>query len=255
MSNFIATVSKINCFETCPRKFWLLYGSKYINGKPIIPFQTSKALDEGSKKHELMEAMLKERGTLLPGWVTKNPFFEDWWLRIVIRFVTSYKENFVEKKIGLSKDWAAWAMRDYYKPPPEYRQAGSPELLMQSALDAVFLEGNYAIIVDWKSGRVRKEDDWGQLAACALLAFCFWSKLETIDSTFIFLDHRVHDTKRFTRFEHFEPLKEHFLNKIKPINNTFQRLSEVSPEVAFYADPGNCYWCPAENSHCKHSRK
>ena len=265
MSKFIATHSKLSKFRDCPRKFWLLDGSKHINGKAVIPFQTNKAMTEGGEKHELMHTagLSLKLGREFP--VFSSPHWKGWWEVFLRRLVKGWAACLFEEKIGVSNDWHAWDLEKYYavRDKKEFYSDPSRRMIVRGAIDAMFFDKSAyeapenVLAVDWKSGKPRKsEDEFGQTALYALMIFCKWPSVQKVECLYVFLDHKKFDGPvTYTRDKHMTAIANHYLNQIAEVDNTFLMLSSVDLETAFYPTPGSCHWCPATRRHCQHSRQ
>jgi hypothetical protein len=250
---FIATFSKLDMEKQCPRKFYLMEGSKCLFGKPIIPFQISKAMEDGKIKHQLLEdyAKVGSLGTDPDG------FWRPWWGELIDSCKKRYPEFVTEKKIGISPDWSAHPLGNYYRP-----KYGNPEIKFQGAIDCTFfsMEGcasragsEYAVVFDWKSGKFRKPSGIGQLAMYALFLFCTYSQLKKIDCYFVFLDHRQKHKETFHRTE-LDTLKQSFSKRFDKVNKLLKEAetSRTSEDMFKCNKTPLCGWCPATKEYCEY---
>lgn len=251
---FKLTHSKSEMKEQCPRKFYLMEGSKCLTGKPIIPFQTSKALEDGNYKHELIEDYIKV------GSLGADPkgFWRPWWGELIDKYKARYSEFSAEKKIGLGPDWSAHSLGDYYKP-----MFPDTEIIIQSSIDFSLFDtkecatrggSEYAIVIDWKSGKPRKPSKIGQLGLYALFLFCMHPFLEQIDCYFVFLDHKKKHEERYFRNKDLDSLKKLFRQKYNEINNLLILADSTSNHDYFFEAKKSplCGWCLATREHCEY---
>lgn len=258
MKNFAVSWSKLSTFETCPWKFWLLYGSKHVKGKAIIPFQSSKALEDGNTKHELMEEALRniKRGFPVGMHVEADPFWQPWWGELVEKLVKEFPKSWVEQKLAADIDYKKVALDKYWQP-----SMTNQEVFFQGRLDAVFFKcrpfsreapADYARIIDWKSGKVRETEGYQQLASQALLLFTALPALETIDAYYVFLDHKKMRVEKFSRKKDFKLLKREFDERI------IGGITKAFKFNSFPAEPRinwACKWCPAGEEDCHKSQQ
>lgn len=263
---FIATHSKLEMEAQCPWKFWLMEGSKCITGQPIIPFQDNQALKDGQEKHKRLEKYINGGGDSLIYW-------HPWWGQLIDAYKAKYPSKtdyMVEQKIGLSPDWEPHFLGDYYKP-----KYGNPEIIFQCAIDFVLFDtegcasrcaSEYAVVIDWKSGKQRPQSGIGQLGMYALFLFCTFPKLQKIDCYFVYLDKEKwlpvrggikpgrHQEIHFR--ESLLDLKNHFNHKycdIKDQLNFIDRGLAWQPEDVFSCNETPlCGWCPATKEHCEY---
>lgn len=264
MKSFISTYTKINDFNICPRRFWLIHGSKYINGKPEIPFQTSEPLRIGGHKHDLMASAaesLKNKYTI-PTAVQSDPYWKTWWGDVLRQLITLHKDFLVEHKIGMCSAWRGWALKEYYAlVAPEIFYRENRVMIFQGAFDLILFDRPWAsdpekaLIIDWKSGRKRPYDRMGQLAMYAAMAFCYWPSLESVDTSYVYLDAEIGDSvvESFSRADDLPAIQDHITGQVANIMLAFSRLSSVDAKTAFFEKPGSCHWCPADGAQC--SRK
>jgi len=250
MKNFVTSWSKLSTFEGCPRKFWLLYASKHVEGEAIIPFQKSRALEEGNEKHELLENAINslKRGSPINGSIQKHKFWQPWWRDLVTKLVRKCPQSWVEQKLGVDIHFEKCELNQWWQPTDSTRTP-----LMHGRIDVVFFNGKpfmnatAAQIIDWKSGKVRKSEDYSQLASQALLVFASIPDLEKIDTTYVFIDHEKKQTQTFTRSGDFEKLKNEFRSRIN-------KLLEAIKEGNYPSSQDGCHWCPATAEHCDYAR-
>lgn len=121
--------TSLNCFGTCPKQFYHRYILKDVK------FEESAASRRGNDVHAAMEARLK----------IKTPLPEDMPYE---QFAAALDERplLVEEELGIRKDgdWATWWDAYVYG-------RGKPDVVIMP--DA----GDHAVILDWKTGKVRED--------------------------------------------------------------------------------------------------
>lgn len=250
MKNFIASWTKLNDDNICPYKFWLCHGSKYWRKDPIIPFTDNAVTLKGKAKHKAIEYIIKglnRTGILLPG-TESDLIWQAWWTDMLIAFVQEYPENEVEMKIGLDEQWQAHELGEYYKP-----LFYEGNIILHSAIDFICFDkprarAETAVIIDWKSGKYREPEKYGQLAMYALLAMSLWRNLQSVDCVYVYLDQKIQKQQKWLRWD-MPALQEKFSTKIAVMQHHLGLKDRVEVKT------GNCHWCPATKEHCQWSKK
>ncbi len=246
-----ATWSKILIFLTCHWRFWLQEGSKFVTGKADIPFATNRAMQLGEAKHDLYEKAARSyiQGKGTPENVDLNPLWNPYIGSLIWRLIGVYSTISIEEKIGISSDWRAWSLGKYWN--PDKVAFGNKKMLLRTKMDLVLLNTEinptHAVIADYKSGKARKQDTYGQLALYALVAFCKWPTLQRVDCVYIFVDHNKRQEEFFLRSQ-YDELKTYFIKQILEIQHYLKDASIRIP--AGDCTPGNCHWCPATKEQC-----
>lgn len=243
---FPITWSKLDIFERCPYQFYLLHGSKFLEGKAVIPFGSSEALEKGSKIHENMETAINnvKRGRI----VNENlPHPKSvgrwWWMQMVKSLVAKYPQSWVESQLAIDTFFNRCEIDKWWKVKDKNQTT-----LFRGKVDAAFFNGKpfqtatKALLIDWKTGKVRKAPMFGQLHTQALLMFPALPQLEVIESQYIFLEHKKKQSYKITRAE-LESIEVNFIPR-------FEELQRSLDENDFPKNPGTCHWCPALKLHC-----
>ena len=153
--------SAMNTFETCPR----MYEAQYITGE--IKFVSNEATDYGTVVHKAIENLFKH-GTELP------PEFEIY--KSVTDGVTKLTKTatnvLVEFQMALDID----------KQPCNFDDL---DCWVRGIADLVIIKGNSAIILDWKTGKMRPSHD--QMILMSLMLFEHFQHLVSIHSSLVWL--------------------------------------------------------------------
>jgi len=253
-----ATWSKWNMFNTCHWKFYLHEGSKFITGKAVIPFATNRAMQLGEQKHELYEraASSLQNGYKIPEALQQNPLWNPKIGEIISGLIGLYPNPVVEQKLGVDSTWRAWSLGEYWG--PDKSLFGDRKMLFRAKFDfsvfndSIWKEPTHGVIIDYKSGKVRKEEIGKQLALYALIAFCRWPSLQRVDCSYLFVDHNVRQDQIY--YDHDVPgLKRLFAQRALGMQ---QYLLESSKQLPISdVNAGNCYWCAATMNQCIKSTK
>lgn len=244
MRNFVTTWTKSQTYKACPRQFWLLYGSKHINGKAEIPFKTNKYMEEGKKKHKLLEVFAREFATPC------GPLWQSWWEDFILKVKTNYPNFIIEEKIGVDYAWDTHPLVDYYKP-----MYTDKPIMLHGAIDLIAMKepparSEEAAAIDWKSGKARKPEDIGQLAMYALMLLLRYRKnMRKVTCLYVFLDHKKICTQVWESKD-LPFLQAAFSERIVKLSDAFQNNRfDPTPESK------RCYFCSAEKHHCNFSKR
>ncbi len=200
MGALVHSWSKLEAFETCPKKYY-----EYSVARSIKDDDRS-ALEWGNEVHDMFRDALKQ-GRALPE--TMLPF-EHW----VQRVRDAPGELFVEQKYGLTRDLS---------PCPYF----SPVVWYRGIADAVKINDDVALAIDWKTGKKKEGSD--QLGLMALCVFQHFSKVKAVRTEFVWLQSDEHTTQVFKR-----PMHD-FIMEIMP---RFQKLEWAHAHQDFPPTPG-----------------
>jgi len=179
--------SRISNYRQCPRQFEAKYISK------IWPDESNNpAFEKGNRIHKQLEEYIlfkkgkgaepvvgREAKTAIP---LINDYFE------------KYEADNIDAEMQLALDFD-WNETSWYGPTDIVKFRG--------IIDMVILEGDTAIVIDWKSGKVRPyEDEKGQLHLTASYIFELYPHVETIEIAYIFVEHKKRIKVDFKRSEH-----------------------------------------------------
>jgi hypothetical protein len=153
--------SALNSFETCPKRYFHLSVAKDVRDVK------SEQQDWGQDVHTAMQNYFK-KGTPFPlGMKQFEPLVEP--------LARLPGHPIVEQKLALDQQLqpCAWF---------------ADHVWVRAVVDAAFIKGTRALLVDWKTGRRKDDDD--QLALSAAMMFAQMPELETVDSAFCWLQER-----------------------------------------------------------------
>jgi hypothetical protein len=209
---FAFSYSKLKSYEICPKRYY------EIDIKKAWPEDRSAQLSEGEAVHEAMAEALRGTAPLPAAHSVYQP-----WIDKVLR---TPGELLVECK---------WAITAEYQPTPWM----SPRVWLRSVADAVKLDGDAALLLDWKTGRSANADDV-QLTLSSLVMFCHFPKLKCIRSDFIWLQEDDKTTQVLYRHEAADAWAE--------ILPRVEKLRQATIEEYFPPTPNRfCKkWCPVK---------
>src|SRR5436189_940518 len=131
--NFAWSYSKLSAYELCARRY---HETQILKAWPE---ERSAQLDWGDAVHAAMAQALRD-GTPLP---TKFQIYQKW----VDKVVRTEGELLIE-------DDCRWAVNRKLQPVPWFAK----DVWLRTVADAVKLDGNAALVVDWKSGKSSNVD-------------------------------------------------------------------------------------------------
>lgn len=227
--------SRLSDYNQCPLKFKL----KYIDKSPKFKEdeKASPHLVRGSNVHQALEnyvvqvqsnGQLEVKVTSLPEVEATKPFVD--------RFLNNYTTVIPETQIAINKDWerVEWFSKDAY-----YR----------AILDLIAIRPSDAVIVDYKTGKMRDYDGGpsgkGQLHLSGAIGLHLWPDIPEITTTYAYVDHKQTISRKFTQADRQE-LRRHFDEEHDKVNSD----TKFKPTVNEF-----CKWCPATREDCPYSRK
>lgn len=217
--SFVWSWSALECFEQCPKKFHHQYILK-IKDAP------SPALLKGRQDHDACEKYMK--GQLdVPPYPIVAP----------VKRQAQGKKVYTELKMGLNGAMEPCGFFD-------------DRVWGRSVLDVLLKEETNAVVIDWKTGKVKEGTKYwagpDQLNIIALFVFKHFPQIEKITAMNIYLEHdkpgeafiryRVHETELWAR-----------------IMPRIQRMEDTVRANSYCMMPGPlCSYCPV--STCPNNR-
>lgn len=220
--------SKIETYMSCPYKFKLNYIDK------ISVFTENKALEKGSRIHEIIEFFEPSAY-----WKMK-PF--DYKLldeseqkeceEIALTFCKSeLGKKYLnhrgvighEIKMGLDKKLQ----------PCNYF---SEDAILRGKIDFTIKDGNKILVVDWKSGKVKEQAYMSndQVMLYAIWAFNMFSDIDEVQADYVYVEHNELHSFNFKR-ENYKNFSQNYAQKIKKIE-TDEVFKKVPQRLCSYCD-------------------
>lgn len=219
--------SRLSTYENCPRKF----KSQYIT-KTYPDDSDNPHFVRGSKIHKQLEEYVIAMGAAADTFAEMpklSPESQNA-VKMIESIFNSYSQIYTEQQIAVNKDLEqiSWFSKDAY-----YRVI----------YDLVALNGNEALLVDWKTGKVRDYDNkpTGQLHLAAAIMFAIKPHLQKITTAYVFVEHKHTISKVFTR-DMFDEMIPHFHEAYDTVNAD----KEFTPKVNKY-----CYFCHINPEECE----
>lgn len=203
-------------FETCPRQYWLVRVAK-----KVVDVPGEQAL-WGQRVHKALELRVKD-GTPLPDGMQK-------WEPICARILKTDGKLLTEQKMALDKnlrqvEWFA------------------PTCWMRGVLDLSIEKNNKAVLFDYKTGKMKPDND--QLKLFAGMFMSAKPHIEKVTTGFIWLVNGKTTNAKFTRDDLPAIWQEYSVRS--------QRLDAAYQKDRWIPNPsGLCAgWCPAGRENCE----
>lgn len=197
--------SKLETFEKCPQKFKFQFMDK-------LPQPGSPAMERGSKMHENIESYLNG---WVPSLIPECQSFQ--------QAIAGLKDGKfqAEQAIGLDKDW--------HKLPDWFHMS----TWLRAKADAMYLQGNVLIVVDFKSGKYRIPST-DQVELYAIVGGALYPEVEQVTAEYWYLDTGEVYSKDYTQDE-LKALRKKFEARVVPMYTNETWNPQPSTE---------CRWCP-----------
>jgi CRISPR/Cas system-associated exonuclease Cas4 (RecB family) len=216
--------SRMKVYNTCPKQAYLKYIEKIPEAeRPPLPAGKEYPNDRGSRIHDELEAYVKGENDRFPP-EADNFFAEVEHLRELRQKNSS--QVMTEDMWCFTRDWSNVPKEDYRN------------VWLRVILDVIcFVSEEYAVVVDYKSGRKdgNEVDHARQGQLYMLAAFLLFPRLQRIQVEFWYIDHDDIAIQKFTR--------KQGLKFFKGFDMKFQ---EMTTTTKFPSKPNmhNCRFCP-----------
>ena len=207
--------SALKLYENCPKQYYMQKISKEI--KPSF----GEASIYGNRIHDQLEARLKN-GTPLPDESSKHE-------ALAAAFEAMSGELVAEQEFTLnaSLEKVGWWDADAW---------------LRAKLDVLNIDGDAAVVGDWKTGKRRP--DFFQMELFAILVFKLYPDVQRVKAALIWLKTGEMDTETYTRAD-APRIWSNFMAKVGRIENSLAKNE-------WPAKPsGLCPWCPASHAQCE----
>lgn len=218
MNELVAwSYSRLESSETCARKFWHLSIKKDVIDPPNDKTQY------GTDMHQAFASYLK-KGQALPLAMRHHT-------PMLAKFRAAPGEHVIEQQIAINANYqqVGWFDKDVY---------------CRVISDLTIMQAPAAIMVDWKSGKLK--DDFTQLRVAAAVMFLIAPELERISMSYVWTQSKQVTTDRMTRDETTDVWAA-----LHPRLVRYQNMFNLQE---FPATPGiHCKWCPVKS--CPYNEK
>lgn len=207
--------SSLSAFETCPRRFYLTRISKQV-AEP----QTEATL-WGNQVHKALELAVAGQKGLDAKYSAYQP--------IVDRLRATEGVKYTEQKVGLTEN---------LKPTSFFAK----DVWYRGVLDVTVVRDKTAVVLDYKTGKVKSDGD--QLRLFAATAFAQYPHVETVRTGYLWLQHDKTTPKTFRR-EEAPVIWQEFVSRVN-------RMEDAQERDRWLPNPsGLCAkWCPVGKKLC-----
>lgn len=209
--------SRLNGYETCPKKFW------HESVRKDVPFEESEAMRYGKMVHKALELR-----------VGKNKP-----MPLNLRHLEKYAAALAESP-GNKLTEQQLAIDNMFQPSDWF----SKDTWCRAIIDLAIVSGTHAVVFDYKTGKI--SDDFTQLTLAGVLLMLHMPEIQTVDLAYLWTKE-----KQITRFERSltrEDIKSVVLS-LMPRVKKYERAHRME---LFPARPGFLCknWCPVKQ--CPH---
>lgn len=217
--SFSWSYTNLTGFEQCPRRHYLTKVKREVKEPP------SAEMTWGRDVHKALETRIRGVQALPPSLAYIEP--------LVMKFTSLHGRRLVEEKLAVDRN---------FKPCDWFH----PQVWCRSVIDLGIVGEDNAVLIDWKTGKHKEDDD--QLRLFAAMAFAHFPYLNRISTAFIWLKDKKMDSNTF--------LSEDVSNLWKPFMPRVQRMEMAFSKGEWPAKPsGLCgKWCPVTKAHCEFGR-
>jgi hypothetical protein len=207
--------SRLSTFEQCAAKFDYLYVTRNVQDAD------NEFTLFGSRVHEALELAGKAGADMLPD--AEYPLEVQPYIELIRRVLSQSGEKHFEMKVAITREF-------------ESCEWMAPDVWLRGILDVLVLNGSRAVVLDWKTGKVR--DNPTQLQLFAALVFTLYPQVEEVRAAFVWLGHNQLTDSIFHRRDAWR-LWEGLVAR-------FRRVEDAVDLGVFKPRPsGLCRWCPA----------
>lgn len=220
--SFAWSYSALSSFETCPRRHNLTKVTKEVSEGQ------SDAMLWGNKVHKALELRIKDRKPLSPEMIAYEP--------LALSVERSGAGGLIETEQKMALD-VNYNVTGYF----------APDCWVRVITDATVIKGKKAAVLDWKTGKPTPASK--QLDLCAAATFAAHPYLETIATSFVWLQHGTTTNATFTR-DDVPTIWQEFAPRVTRMEHALQS-GNFPPKPS-----GLCReWCPVPKRLCEHSGK
>jgi len=210
--SFAWSYTAVSMFELCRKKYY------HIKVKKDVKDEDSSFSGEGKLIHD----SLKKRV------IDKTP------LPIELRYLEKMAAKFANAD-GEKRGELQLALTEGYAPTTWFGK----NVWVRAIIDLLIVKGTHAIIIDWKTGKVR--DEWDQIKLSAAVLSQFMPEIEDFTLTYVWTAH-AHVSPPITM------KKEHMVNVWADFQPRIGEIIEATKTTTFPAEPNPlCKWCPVKS--------
>lgn len=208
--------SSLTAFETCPRRYYLTRIAKAVKEPQ------TEATTHGNETHKALERAVNGTAGLAPKYAQYQP--------IVERVKTAKGSTLTEHKFALTSA---------FKPTTYW----ADDAWVRGVIDLQILRQKSAVLIDYKTGKVKEDPD--QLKLFAVVAFAQYPRIEVVHTGYAWVAYNKMDAETFYR-EQVPDIWADYLGRVK-------RMTSAAAKNDFPPKPsGLCKkWCPVGRQLCE----
>lgn len=217
MAVFTWSYSSLKEYQNCPKKYYEIRVAKnYIS-------KDTKATIYGKEVHKALEDYVRDGVELAKNYERFKPFVD--------KLISIPGEKYCEHEMALT----------FGKEPCEF---DSPDRWVRGVVDLLIVDGEYAFIIDYKTGS-NKYPDPKQLRLMALMTFTHFPDVQKIKAGLLFVMHNSFISEEYLR----KDMDKSWAMFDQPL----KRLEVSYDNQVWQANPTPlCKWCPVES--CEFNR-
>ncbi len=223
MRKFAWSYSALTSFETCPWRYYLTRVTKEVQEPE------TEVLRWGNQVHQAFEDYVKSGGEVNP------PY--DWfqkWKPVADKILTKDGDIYAEYEAAITEDFEPCGWWD-------------KEAWCRGKFDVVVVNGDEALVLDYKTGKRRPDSD--QLKLFALLAFIHFPEVQKVKTSFVWLKAGGTDSAEYTRDQASELWPE-FIHRVQRMQHALKTMSLKKNQSGLCRN-----WCPVPKNKCEFSGK
>jgi RecB family exonuclease len=212
MAHTAFSYSRLNNFEKCPRQFY------EINIRKAVKEDETPAMKDGKDAHKALELRVKQ-GKKLPVNLSHHE-------GTIAKIIASPAVKQTEMQLAITP---AFEPCDWFDP-----RGGPPTVWCRAIVDLGLLNGEGAVIIDYKTGKM--SDDFTQLRLTGAVYFQHFPEVQRLSLAFLWLKHGKVTREPMSRDE----IPEVWDGLMPRIN----RYQEAFRKQEFPPRPDrHCKWC------------
>jgi CRISPR/Cas system-associated exonuclease Cas4 (RecB family) len=205
--------SRLNNYETCPKKFW------HESVRKDVPFEESEAMRYGKMVHKALELRVG-KGKPLP---------------LHLRYLDKYAKVLAESK-GDKLTEQQLAIDSDFNPCSWFAK----ETWCRAILDLAIVNGTHAVVFDYKTGKI--SSDFTQLRLAAVLLMLHMPEIQTVDLAYLWTK-----DKKITRYD-VTLTRDDIKRVVLELMPRLKKYEKAHRMESFPARPGYLCksWCPVK---------
>lgn len=211
----VQSFSSMNTYFTCAKQYELTY----VN--PVIAYQETDATRWGTEVHLALEEYCRDDKPLADNYLPFKPFGD--------KIKSLAGDKFYEQEMALNKNLQ----------PVKF---DSPDAWVRGIIDVLVVNGDKALVNDWKTGKVRPDSD--QLKLFAGFVMHHYPDVQVVKTVYSWVAHKQTTVESYSRAD-LPAIWDHFNVKLAKIESSYEKDRWI-PKVS-----GLCGgWCGA-GGHCE----